>query len=565
MATTQIRGNTQIMAGTIVDAQIGAAAAIANSKLADGTKYLYKDGTVTLTADLPAGGFSITGLRAPVGANDAVRYIDLQTVQSGLDIKASVRAASVGSNITLSGTQTIDGVSLSAGDRVLIKDQTTASANGIYVVAAGAWSRSTDADASSEVTSGMMVYVSEGTTNGTSQWVLQTPDPITLGTTSLTFVQFNGLGQITAGAGLTKTGNQIDVVGTTNRIVVNADSIDIGTDVVTLNGSQTLTNKSIAATQLTGTLQAAQFPALTGDVTTSAGSLSTTIAPAAVTLAKLANLAANSVIANITGSSATPTAVSLVSTATASSVALRDSNANLFANNFVSNGATTATAAGTTTLTVGSAKFQQFTGSTTQTVVLPSATTLSVGHTFMITNRSTGTVTINANGGGLVQTMAPGSQTEITLVNNGTAAGTWDSAYSITNAAGGTVTTVSVVSANGFAGSVSNASTTPAITISTTITGLLKGNGTAISAASAGTDFVANANFVFNETPSGSVNGSNTTFTLANTPTTGTVQVFLNGQLQEPGAGNDYTISGGTITYLTAPVTNDKIRVNYMK
>ena len=61
------------------------------------------------------------------------------------------------------------------------------------------------------------------------------------------------------------------------------------------------------------------------------------------------------------------------------------------------------------------------------------------------------------------------------------------------------------------------------------------------------------------------MNGSNTSFTLANTPTAGTVSVYLNGIYQEAGAGNDYTISTNTITYLTAPVTGDKIRVNYMK
>jgi hypothetical protein len=71
--------------------------------------------------------------------------------------------------------------------------------------------------------------------------------------------------------------------------------------------------------------------------------------------------------------------------------------------------------------------------------------------------------------------------------------------------------------------------------------------------------------FVTRETPTGLVNGTNATFTLANTPVVGTESVFLNGILQEPGAGNDYTISGGTITYLSAPVTGDKIRVSYVK
>jgi hypothetical protein len=72
-------------------------------------------------------------------------------------------------------------------------------------------------------------------------------------------------------------------------------------------------------------------------------------------------------------------------------------------------------------------------------------------------------------------------------------------------------------------------------------------------------------NFVDKETPSGSINGSNTTFTLANTPTTGSEHVYLNGLLQESGAGNDYTISTNTITYLTAPISGDKIRVSYRK
>lgn len=73
------------------------------------------------------------------------------------------------------------------------------------------------------------------------------------------------------------------------------------------------------------------------------------------------------------------------------------------------------------------------------------------------------------------------------------------------------------------------------------------------------------ANFITRETPSGTINGSNVTFTLAYTPYANSEEVFLNGLLQEPGAGNDYTISGLTITYLTAPVTGDRLKVNYRK
>lgn len=76
---------------------------------------------------------------------------------------------------------------------------------------------------------------------------------------------------------------------------------------------------------------------------------------------------------------------------------------------------------------------------------------------------------------------------------------------------------------------------------------------------------LTSANFIVRETPSGSINGSNVTFVLANTPVVGTEEVFLNGLLQEPGAGNDYTISTATITYLTAPSTGDRLRVSYRK
>lgn len=112
------------------------------------------------------------------------QYVD--AVASGLDPKAAVRAATT-ANITLSGTQTVDDVSLSTGDRVLVKNQSTGSENGIYVVAAGSWARSSDADADAEVTSGMYTIVTEGTENGKKGFVLTTGDPITVGTTALTF------------------------------------------------------------------------------------------------------------------------------------------------------------------------------------------------------------------------------------------------------------------------------------------------------------------------------------------------------------------------------------------
>jgi hypothetical protein len=164
-------------------------------------------------------------------------YVD--AARSGLDVKQSVRAATT-ANINPATALTIDGVELAVGDRVLVKNQDTAANNGIYVVASGSWARAEDADSSAEVTTGMFTFVSEGTVNADSGWVLTTNDAITLGTTGLTFVQFSGAGQITAGAGLTKDGNTIDAVGTTDRITVNADSIDIASTYVGQSSITTL-------------------------------------------------------------------------------------------------------------------------------------------------------------------------------------------------------------------------------------------------------------------------------------------------------------------------------------
>lgn len=484
-------------------------------------------------------GFKLTGVTDPTLAQDAATkaYVDSLAV-NGADWKFSVRAGTTTAGTLASSfaaASVIDGVTLATGDRILIKDQSTASENGLYVVAAsGTPTRSTDADTNTKFTANTSVFVEEGTVNADQGYTLTNNGPVTLGTTGLTFTQFTGLGQITPGNVLAKAGNTISVA-----------AMATGTAIIGNAGTPTVT-------------------AITGDVTIGATGV-TAIGANKVTLAQQATLAANSVIGNSTGSAATPTAVAMVSTATASAVAIRDTNANTRVNNLIESLTTTATAAATTTLTVASTYNQQFTGTTTQTVVLPDATTLVPGQAYAIFNRSTASVTVNANGGGLIQTMAANSQTVVTAVTTGVAAGTWDSAYSAVAGGVGTVTTVSVATANGFAGTVATASSTPVITVSTSITGLLKGNGTAVSAAVAGTDYLVTTNFVDKEIPTGLINSSNTTYTLANTPVAGSEHVYLNGILQESGAGNDYTIATATITYLTAPVTGDKIRVTYRK
>lgn len=195
------------------------------------TNTMLLDGTQAMTADMLLGGFKITNLGTPSGAADAATKGYVDGLATGLDVKYSCRAATT-ANITLSGAQTIDGVSIIAGNRVLVKNQTTAANNGIYVAASGAWSRSTDADASIEVTSGMFTFIEEGTLYTSTGWVLTTANPITLGTTSLSFSQFSDATAWTAGGGLVLTGSTLDVVGTTNRILVNADSVDISPNYV---------------------------------------------------------------------------------------------------------------------------------------------------------------------------------------------------------------------------------------------------------------------------------------------------------------------------------------------
>ena len=194
------------------------------------------------TASVSLNSQTITNLADPSNAQDAATKAYVDATKQGLDVKDSVRVATTG-NITLSGTQTIDGISLSAGDRVLVKDQSTGSENGIYdVVSGGSWTRSADANTSAEVTSGMFTFVEEGTTNADSGFVLTTDGTITLDTTSLSFTQFSGAGSITAGAGLTKTGTTIDVAtADSGRIVVNANSIDLATTGVSASTYKSVT------------------------------------------------------------------------------------------------------------------------------------------------------------------------------------------------------------------------------------------------------------------------------------------------------------------------------------
>lgn len=449
MAVTQIHGERQVLNDTIKNAQINSAAAIATSKLADAANFILRGGSVAFTANQSMGGFRLTNVGDAVGEGDAVNLGQLHSVAAGVSFKQSVRVATT-ANITLSGAQSIDGVSVTAGDRVLVKNQTAGAENGIYNVdEGGAWVRSDDFSASDEVKAGLAVWVNEGTANGDTGWVLTTNDAITLGTTALVFTQFSGLGQVTAGSGLTKTGNTLNV-GQGAGITVNADNV-----MVKLNDPSGLGFNTGMDDELMIICDPGGWMSIGDD-----------------------GLA-------VTG--------------------------------------------------VNRQWKRPVRGATTANITLSGAQTID-GVSIVAADRV------------LVKNQTTASQNGIYDCATGawTRATDWDANDDVLS---GAAVIVQEGTTNGNK-----------LFVLTTDGSILPGTTSIAFAEISGG---ASINFADNETPSGTINGSNQTFTLANTPTAGSVKVYLNGILQDAGAGNDYTISGSTITYLTAPISGDKIRANY--
>jgi hypothetical protein len=224
----------------------------------NGDLVLSPNGTATVT--VPSG----YEARAGFGSDSLVNKSYVDSVANGLDVKASVRVATTAdlsatynnSNGTLTananGAIAIDGVTLVLNDRVLVKDQTTQTQNGFYKVttvgsgsAAFVLTRTPDANEASEITGGAFTFVEEGTANADNGYVATHNGIPTLGTTNITFDQFSGAGQISAGNGLTKTGNTIDAAGTANRISVSANAIDIASTYV---GQSSITTLGTIAT-----------------------------------------------------------------------------------------------------------------------------------------------------------------------------------------------------------------------------------------------------------------------------------------------------------------------------
>ena len=163
------------------------------------------------TASVGLNSQKITGLADCTADSDAANKGYVDGVAQGLDIKDSVKVATT-ANITLSGTQTIDGVSLSADERVLVKDQSTATQNGIYLVKSGAsWVRTDDMAASSDA-SGAFTFIEQGSTYADVGFVCSSDKgSAVVGTNNLAFTQFSGVASVTAGTGIDKSGNTISL------------------------------------------------------------------------------------------------------------------------------------------------------------------------------------------------------------------------------------------------------------------------------------------------------------------------------------------------------------------
>jgi hypothetical protein len=291
-----------------------------NVTAASGTS-TFENVTINGSLDMnSATGSTITGLSTPTADSDAANKAYVDSVAQGIDAKASCLAATT-ANITLSGTQTIDGVAVTAGQRVLVKDQSVSANNGIYVASAGGWTRATDADTWAELVSAY-TFIEQGTANGNNGYICTVQAGGTLGVTPVTWVQFSGAGQINAGAGLTKTGNTLAVgTASSSRIVVNADDIDLASTGITPGTYKSLTidayGRATAGTNpttlsgygITDAYTIAQVDALFGSTTSAAASAAAaaTSASNAATSATNASNSATAAAGSATSAAATYT------------------------------------------------------------------------------------------------------------------------------------------------------------------------------------------------------------------------------------------------------------------
>jgi hypothetical protein len=307
LTIVESNGQITITPNLATSASAGLMSASDFTKLADSTpdatanKLVQRDGSGNAKVATPTDAAHI----ATKGYVDAARQ--------GLDVKQSVRVATTGAiNLSsdLEAGDVIDGVTLVAGDRVLVKNQGTDTENGIYVaVASGAASRSSDANGTAdtgELKPGTFTFVEEGTTNSDKGFVVSTNGTITVGSSSIAWTQFSGAGSFVAGDGITQSGNTINVNVVADRTAITSDAVDIASTYV---GQSSITTLGTITTGVWNGTDVAVADGGTGS-STAAGArtnlgIKTSAGAVTTTTSTLARVAAQACAASAGGTSTT--------------------------------------------------------------------------------------------------------------------------------------------------------------------------------------------------------------------------------------------------------------------